>query len=226
MFKQTDIKIAGTFLNVGLIKHGLYDIFLRKKEYIHKKLKNPPALNLDDSEYHYSVFHEYQRQDVNIPAHLEISREGMASNFLYLLGISTPEIYFYSHSTIYMEMVQDKKTKRNAGGRAIDLKREIKNEIDYMRSLHEVSELGREFRNLDSRDSLWEFIRDPKTLQELSKETGLGYKQYMEMGVMLMMDLCLGNQDRFLGGTNPGNTLIDGTGTLNFIDTGFSAPLC
>ena len=224
MFKtQEDVKTTGKFLNVGLIKHGFYDIFLRKKEYLFSKLKNPPARNLDDSAYHYSVFHEYPKQDVNIPAHLEISREGMASNFLYLLGIPTPEIYFYSHSTIYMEMVQDKKTAGTAGEGAIDLVTKISNEIDFLRSLHEVSELGREFRNLDSRDSLWELIRDPKMLQELSKETGLGYKQYMEMGVMLMMDLCLGNQDRFFGGANTGNILIDDKGTLSFIDTVFSA---
>ena len=224
MFKETDIKTTGTFLNVGLIKHGFYDIFLRKKEYVYKKLKNPPARDLDDSEYHYSVFHEYQRQDVKIHAHFDISREGMASNFLYLLGIPTPEIYFYSSSTIYMEMIQDKKTKRKAGKGAIDCSIAIKNEINFMRSLHEISSIGKEFGKRGSRDVLWSYIRDPSKLKYIKESnTKLGYKQYMEIGIILMMDLCLGNQDRFLGGINAGNALIGGTGTLNFIDTVFSA---
>ena len=225
MLKQSDLKTTDVFLNVGLIKHGFYDMFLRKKGYNYQKLKNPPARDLDDSEYHYSVFHEYQREDVKIFDHFDTSREGMASNFLYLLGIPTPEIYFYSHSTIYMEMIQDKKTADTVGKAAIDLSKEFKNEIYFMRSMHEVSLCSKEFGDSKSRDMLWSLIRNPDKISKhyiTKNDTELGYKQYMEIGIMLMIDLCLGNLDRFLGGFNPGNTLIDGTGTLNFIDTVFS----
>ena len=209
-----------SFLNIGLVQHGFNSIFIRKKEYSFSQLL-PPEMDSNiymDPAKAPKVYHEYQSQifAVEIARVLgirDINREGMASNFINLMGVPSPEVYFYSTSTIYMGAIQGKR------GIASDAEFNISSEINDIRQIYD--QLGM----TQSRKEVYSYITNPSSLNNklYVSDTKMDYTKFVEMGKMLMIDICLGNNDRFYGRLNASNILIDSQGTLNFIDTTFSA---
>ena len=208
-----------SFIDIGLIKHGFHSQFIRKKAYNVDEL----LPTVKDGDPVPKVYHDYQDQYFAKYAARELGvgdlkREGIASNFVYLMGIPSPEIYFYSTSTIYMESIRSGKTKGRVGVIAPCIQYEIYNRTNKLREVYEIQSSYRTKSEVYKKMHYSNWTENAHVT-----DIKMEYAKFVEMGSMLMIDICLGNYDRFYGRLNATNILLDNQGTLNFIDTTFSA---